>query len=99
VTGDLNSDWMRSERIASAVGLVTRATRENRTPGILLTTQAVCHWPIAAKLVPVGGIEPPRPHYEGGPLPLRLDRPDDDGRSMWRRVQESNLPDLSVSSR
>ena len=28
------------------------------------------------ELVPVGGIEPPRPHYEGGPLPLRLDRRD-----------------------
>jgi hypothetical protein len=24
VTGDLNSDWMRSERIASAVGLVAQ---------------------------------------------------------------------------
>ena len=28
MTGDLNSDWMRSERIASAVGLVTRALRD-----------------------------------------------------------------------
>ena len=40
---------MRSKRIDSAVGLVARgATRENQTPGIFRTKEAVYHWPIVA---------------------------------------------------